>query len=79
MKSTIWAGCPLRSFDLMLDYIADTKTESGLAVQAQLITTDYSTDLKVSDDVMQSLNIEFHDICPQWNYTISPPAQPSSA
>ena len=46
--SKTWAGCPLRSFDLVLDYIADTKTRTGLTVQAHLVTAEYCTGLKVA-------------------------------
>jgi hypothetical protein len=70
--SKTWAGCPLRSFDLVLDYIKDTQTQTGLTVQAHLVTTLYAIGVKVSDEVMDSLNIQEHDICPQWNYTIRP-------
>ncbi len=77
--SKTWAGSPLRSFDLVLGYIADTKTQSGLSVQAHLVTAEYSTGTRVTDEVMETLNIQFHEICPQWNYTISPRSQPSLA
>lgn len=70
--SKTWAGCPLRSFDLLLDYIADTKTRSGLTVKAQLVTTHYPTGVKVTDEVMATLNLQTHAVCPQWNYTIRP-------
>lgn len=70
--SKTWAGCPLRSFDLVLHYIRDTKTETGLTVQAHLVTKTYETGVKVSDEEMDALNIEYHDVCPQWNYTIRP-------
>jgi hypothetical protein len=62
----------LRSFDLVLDYIADTKTQPGLTVQAHLVTTDYPTGVTVPDDIMEMLNIQTHQVCPQWNYTIRP-------
>jgi hypothetical protein len=74
--SKTWAGCPLRSFDLVLAYIADTKTQMGLSVQAHLVTTPYPIGVKVPDEVMETLNIQEHDICPQWNYTIQPRAVP---
>jgi hypothetical protein len=67
-----WAGCPLRSFDLMLQYIGDTKTETGLTVRAVLVTDKYATGIKASDEVMDGLNLQYHDVCPQWNYTIRP-------
>jgi len=31
--SKTWAGCPLRSYDLMLGYIRDMKTQTGLTVE----------------------------------------------
>jgi len=77
--SKTWAGCPLRSFDDVLHYIRDTKTQTGLTVQAHLVTETYETGVKVPDKEMDALNIQFHDICPQWNYTIRPRSSPSSA
>jgi hypothetical protein len=70
--SKTWAGCPLRSFELVLDYLRDTKTQTGLTVQAHLVTAPYPTGVKVPDAVMEALNIQAHDTCPQWNYTIRP-------
>jgi hypothetical protein len=70
--SKTWAGCPLRSFDLMLQYIRETKTETGLTVRAVLVTQKYETGIKVSDEVMNGLNLTYHDVCSQWNYTIHP-------
>jgi len=70
--SKTWAGCPLRSFDLALQYINETKTETGLTVRAMVVTEKYETGIKVSDAVMDQLNLHHHDICPQWNYTIRP-------
>lgn len=55
-----------------LDYIIDTETQTGLTVKAHLVTTPYPTGVKVSDAIMETLNIQAHDRCPQWNYTIQP-------
>jgi len=70
--SKTWAGCPLRSWDVIVDYIAATTTQTGLTVQAHLVTTSYLTGVKVSNQVMKTLNIQPHEVCPQWNYTIRP-------
>ena len=70
--SKTWAGCPLRSFDLVLEYMRQTTTSSGLQVQAELVTTTYATGVKVADAEMRNLNLQAHDICPCWNYTIRP-------
>ena len=67
-----WAGCPLRSFDEVVHYIRDTKTETGLTVQAYLVTKTYEKGVKVSDQEMDQLRIQPHDVCPNWNYTIYP-------
>jgi hypothetical protein len=77
--SKSWAGCPLRSYDLMLHYIQDTKTQTGLTVQAHLVSEKYETGVKVPDEEMDALNIEFNDVCPQWNYTIRPRSDPRPA
>lgn len=74
--SKTWAGCPLRSWDLILQYIRETKTETGLTAQAVLVTEHYETGIKVSDEIMDGLNLEYHDVCPQWNYTIRPRPSP---
>ena len=66
------AGCPLRSFDLFLQYIGEATTQTGLTVQAVRVTDEYQKGLKVSDEVMDTLNLQPHNICPQWNYTLRP-------
>jgi hypothetical protein len=70
--SKTWAGCRLRSFDVAVDYINDTRTATGLQVQAHLVSTIYETGIKVSDAQMAALSLQVHDLCPQWNYTIHP-------
>ena len=70
--SKTWAGCPLRSWELILQYISETKTQTGLTVRAVLVTEKYETGIKVSDEVMDGLHLEYHNVCPQWNYTIRP-------
>jgi Rhodopirellula transposase DDE domain len=70
--SKTWAGCPLRSFDLVLQYLRDTKTQTGLTVRAYLVPDVYRCGVTVRDTVMATLNIQAHEICPMWNYTIRP-------
>ncbi len=67
-----WAGKPLRSFETMLAYIKGTTTETGLKVKAYLLDGHYEKGVKVSDEQMKALNLEHHDVCPNWNYTIKP-------
>jgi hypothetical protein len=70
--SKTWAGCPLRSYDEVLHYIRDTRTETGLMVDAHLVTETYEKGVKVPDAEMDTLCIQSHNVCPQWNYTIYP-------
>jgi hypothetical protein len=67
-----WAGKPLRTWELMLGYIRGTTTTTGLCVEAFRHDDVYVTGRKVSDTEMQALNLERHDVCPTWNYTIRP-------
>lgn len=70
--SVNWAGYPLCTFETMLALIRGTVTETGLKVEAYLINKVYLTGLKVANAVMNSLNLERHAVCPNWNYTIRP-------
>jgi hypothetical protein len=67
-----WAGKPLRSLEIMLNYIRGTSTQTGLTVRAACLEGTFEKGQKVSDDQMQHLNIEQHSVCSQWNYTIRP-------
>jgi len=70
--STNWAGVPLRTPEVMLGHIRGATTGSGLEVTAEWWERPYARGVKVSDVEMAELDIEHHDICPRWNYTIRP-------
>jgi hypothetical protein len=67
-----WAGEPLTSYNKALGLISSTKTEKGLKVDARIVDKDYKTGVKISDEHMKSLKIEYKGACPQWNYIIKP-------
>jgi len=67
-----WAGKPLRTFETILALIRGTTTQTGLQVAAFLVEQTYSRGIKVPDEVMQGLNLERHETCPNWNYTLKP-------
>lgn len=67
-----WAGTPLTSFEVALEGLRHTSTTTGLCVEATLVDKTYQTGLKISDDEMLSLSIEYHTPCSSWNYTIRP-------
>jgi len=67
-----WEGKPLRTLGIMLGYIRGTTTTTGLTVTAHLDENTYQKGQKVGRDEMDQLNLNCHEVCPQWNYTISP-------
>lgn len=67
-----WAGKPLRSFETMLALIRGTTTQTGLQVAAFLVEQTYQRGTKITDEIMNSLNLDRHATCPNWNYTLRP-------
>jgi hypothetical protein len=71
-----WAGKPLETFEFMLACIRGTVTQTGLRVDAFLVEKVYEKGIKVAKEIMQTLQIEWHTVCPRWNYTIKPRQAP---
>ena len=67
-----WAAQPLRTFDTMLACIRGTVTTTGLRVKAFLVEQVYEKGHTASKEIMRSLNLQPHAVCPRWNYTIKP-------
>jgi hypothetical protein len=67
-----WRGKPLVSHEVIIKLIGATSTEKGLRIRAELDTNVYLTGKKVSDEEMESLNIERADFHGEWNYVIKP-------
>ena len=72
-----WSGKPLVSFDFMLACIRGTHTDTGLQVEAFLVEKVYEKGIKVAKEIMETLKIEWHEVCPRWNYTIMPRSTPN--
>ena len=70
--SKTWAGCPLRSFEVVLQDMGETQTATGLKVAAHRVPIVYAKGVKIPDEEMATLNIQAHAVCPQWNYTLHP-------
>jgi len=67
-----WRGRPLVSHEVIINLIANTATQQGLIVKAELDTGSYPTGIKVSDEELALVNLipeKFHG---DWNYTIAP-------
>jgi hypothetical protein len=67
-----WRGRPLVSHEVIINLIANTATQQGLIVKAELDTRSYPTGIKVSDEELALVNLipeKFHG---DWNYNIAP-------
>ena len=67
-----WAGCPLESYQTILNRIRTTTTSTGLRVQAHLVETSYDKGVKITDHQMHELAITKDAVLPMWNYTLRP-------
>lgn len=67
-----WRGQPLTSHEVIVNLIANTTTEKGLKIQAELDTGCYPTGIKVTDQEFQDIALEPAAFHGEWNYTITP-------
>jgi transposase len=67
-----WRGKPLVSHEVIVNLIANTATNAGLKVHAELDRGLYPPGTKVSDAEMAGLNIQSDRFHGEWNYAISP-------
>jgi hypothetical protein len=67
-----WRGRPLVSHEVIINLIANTTTEQGLRIQAELDTAAYPLGTKVTDKELDTLKIKRHKFHGEWNYSIQP-------
>jgi hypothetical protein len=72
--SVNWRGRPLVSHEVVVELIAATTTQTGLAVHAELDQGIYPLGVKVSDTELAAVPLARHDFHGEWNYTITPRA-----
>lgn len=65
-----WRGRPLTEYQVVIETIAATTTESGLTVEAVLDQGTYPTKVKVSDAQMEAVPLTRHEFHGEWNYTV---------
>ena len=70
--SSNWRGEPLRDYETIVNLIARTTTAKGLSVTCRLDRRKYPTVRKVSEQEMQSVNLERNTFHGDWNYVIKP-------
>ncbi len=67
-----WRGRPLVSHDVVINLIANTTTQAGLKLQAELDKGTYPTGIKVSDRELAAVNLKRAQFHGEWNYTLLP-------
>lgn len=67
-----WKGKPLISYQVIINFIKNTTTKTGLKVYARLDRKRYKKGRKFSDKEMAKIKMEYHSSHPSWNYTIFP-------
>lgn len=73
-----WRGKPLTSYEVMIDLISHTTTETGLTVHAELDPGAYPTGIQVSVDELATVNLVRDHFHGEWNYHIRPHKLPPS-
>jgi len=69
-----WRGQPLTSHEVIVNLIANTTTQRGLTIQAELDTGIYPTGIKVTDQQLKNVRLQQATFHGEWNYTIMPMA-----
>jgi len=67
-----WRGRPLVSHEVIVQLIANTATNKGLRIQAELDTRTYPVGSKVTDEELARLKLKPHKFHGEWNYAILP-------
>jgi hypothetical protein len=67
-----WAGEPLVSYEVMLQFIRRTRSATGFHCQTRLDTTPDATGQKVSKEERRAVRLKRRPVLPRWNYTIFP-------
>jgi hypothetical protein len=67
-----WRSRPLVSHEVIINLIANTTTDQGLKIHAELDTAIYPLRIKVTDEELDTVNINRHKFHGDWNYSIRP-------
>ena len=67
-----WKGEPLTDYEVIINFIKNTTTEKGLKIYARLDKNKYEKGKRFSDEEMENINLNYHELFPMWNYTIIP-------
>ncbi|NEQ87651.1 MAG: ISAzo13 family transposase [Moorea sp. SIO2I5] len=67
-----WRGRPLISREVVVNLIANTTTQTGLTIQAELDQGKYQIGQRISDSQLSQVNLQPADFHGEWNSQIIP-------
>lgn len=67
-----WRGRPLISHEVIVNLIANTTTQAGLKIRAELDRGNYPTGIKITDAELNALNLKLGQFHGDWNYALHP-------
>ena len=67
-----WRGRPLVSHEVIVNLIANTTTQEGLKIRAELDRGTYPTGIRITDAELASLNLKPANFHSDWNYAVLP-------
>ena len=65
-----WRGQPLTTYNVVVNLISNTKTNSGLEIRAELDERKYKKGIKISDEDFENLNLKKCEFHGEWNYIV---------
>ena len=67
-----WRGKPLLTYQVIVQLITATTTDTGLALACAIDARHYPKGRKISNAQFEALKIRYDSFHPDWNYTILP-------
>jgi len=67
-----WRGKPLRTFEIVVELIGNTRTSKGLHVKAELDERKYEKGVEISAAEIKALSLHRHTFHGDWNYEVHP-------
>ena len=67
-----WRSKPLVSHEVIVNLISATTTKKGLKVGCELDRNSHPKGIKISDEMMEKINIIMSEFHGEWNYAIIP-------
>src|SRR5215510_9081272 len=65
-----WWRRPLTSYEVIVNLIANTTTQTGLTIRAELDTGRYPTGIKVTEHQFKPIRLKPAEFHGEWNYAI---------